>query len=113
MPIYEFRCQDCNQVSSFFTRSIDAALDPVCAHCQGRNLQRRMSSFAMGKTEQSVHEQFPGLGGSSTLDYYSDPRNIGRGVEESFHRHGVEMPDSVRENIAAARQGTLPKDIDV
>ena len=113
MPIYEYRCGDCQQVSSFFTRSISAKLEPVCSHCQGRNMQQRMSSFAMGKTEQSVHERFPALGGGSALDYYSDPRNIGRNVEESFQKHGLDMPDSVRENIAAAREGSLPKDIDI
>ena len=113
MPIYEYRCGDCNQLSSFFTRSIGAEIDPVCSYCQGRDMQRRMSSFAMGKTTQGVHEQFPSLGGGSALDYYSDPRNIGRNVEESFQRHGMEMPDSVRDNIAAAREGSLPKDLDI
>ena len=113
MPIYEYRCGACHRVSSFFTRSINAKLEPVCAHCQSKDMQRRMSSFAMGKTTQSVHEQFPAPGSGSALDYYSDPRNIGRGVEESFQRHGLEMPDSVRENIAAAREGSLPKDVDI
>ncbi len=113
MPIYEFRCGSCNQVSSFFTRSISSQPDPVCSHCQSRDMQRRMSSFAMGKTVQSVHEQHPALGGGSALDYYSDPRNIGRNVEESFQRHGLDMPDSVRDNIASAREGSLPKDLDI
>ena len=76
-------------------------------------MQRRMSSFSMGKTVESVHGQFPSLGGGSALDYYSDPRNIGRNVEESFQLHGLEMPDSVRDNISAAREGTLPKDLDL
>ncbi len=113
MPIYEYRCGACGQVSSFFTRSINAELEPVCAHCQSQDMRRRMSSFAMGKTVQSVHEQFPALGGGNALDYYSDPRNIGRNVEEGFRRHGLEMPDSVRDNIAAAREGSLPKDLEL
>ena len=113
MPIYEYRCGSCDRVSSFFTRSINAALTPVCSHCQSSDMQRRMSSFALGKTTQSVHEQYPTAGGSPALDYYSDPRNIGRNVEEGFQRHGVEMPQSVRDNIAAAREGSLPKELDL
>ena len=113
MPIYEYRCGNCNRVSSFFTRSINSQLEPVCSHCQSGDMQRRMSSFAMGRTVDSVHQQFPALGGGSALDYYSDPRNIGRNVEESFQRHGLEMPDSVRDNISAAREGTLPKDLEL
>ena len=113
MPIYEYRCQACGQVSSFFTKSIGAALEPVCANCQSKDMRRRMSSFAMVKTVDAVHEKYSGGSGASTLDYYSDPRNIGRNVEESFARHGMEMPEPVRETIDAARDGQLPKGLDV
>jgi len=47
------------------------------------------------------------------MDYYRDPRNIGRNVEESFSRYGVEIPKSVRESIDAARDGHLPQGIDI
>ena len=70
-----------------------------------------MSTFAMGKTTGAVHDAHP-TGGSSR-DYYSDPRNIGRHVEESFARHGVDMPDSVRESIDSARSGEAPKGLDL
>ena len=112
MPIYEYRCGNCDRVSSFFTRSINAELIPVCSHCQSCDMHRRMSSFALGKTTQSVQDQYSPGAATSAMDYYSDPRNIGRNVEESFQRHGVEMPESVRDNIAAAREGSLPKDLD-
>ena len=102
-----------NRYSSFFTRSINAELDPVCAHCQGRDMQRRMSSFAMGKTSSRSTNSSRPWAEAPALDYYSDPRNIGRNVEESFQRHGMDMPDSVRDNIAAAREGSLPKDLDI
>ena len=111
MPIYEYRCGSCNRVSSFFTRSIGAALDPVCAHCQSRDMQRRMSSFSMGKTTGSVHERT--AANTNSPDYYSDPRNIGRHVEESFQQYGMDMPQSVRDTIDAAREGELPKGLDV
>ena len=113
MPIYEYRCGSCDRVSSFFTRSINSQLTPVCQHCQSADMRRRMSSFAMGKATAAVHEQYPASGSAPALDYYSDPRNIGRNVEEGYRRHGLEMPDSVRENIAAAREGTLPKELEL
>jgi len=75
-------------------------------------MQRRMSSFALGKSAQSVHQQYPSSSGGSPLDYYSDPRNIGRHVEESFQRYGMEIPSSVRDTIDAAREGELPKGLD-
>ena len=111
MPIYEYRCGGCGQVSSFFIRSINSPLDPTCQHCRSKDLQRRMSSFAVAKTVQSVHEQFPTAGGPNK-DYYSDPRNIGRHVEETFQKRGMEVPPSIKETIDAARSGEMPKGVD-
>ena len=107
MPIYEYRCQSCDEVSSFFVRSIGIDLEPNCQHCQSNQMQRRMSSFALGKTGTSANQ------GASPLDYYRDPRNIGRNVEESFSRHGLKMPQPVRETIDAARDGNVPKGLDI
>ncbi len=75
-------------------------------------MTRRMSSFATAKTVQSVHEAHPMTSGPASADYYRDARNIGRHVEEQFSRHGVEMPQSVRDSIDAARQGELPQGLD-
>lgn len=111
MPIYEFRCGSCGKVSSFFTRSINAALDPSCDHCQSKEMQRRMSSFTTGKTTQSVHSQYPSSG-TPNPNYYSDPRNIGRHVEDSFKQYGLDIPQSVRNTIDAAREGDLPKGVE-
>lgn len=113
MPIYEYRCQDCGRVSSFFVRSIGSEVTAVCSHCGGSDMARRMSSFAMGKTVDSVHEQFGPGSEYRTPEYYSDPRNIGRNVEAAFQKHGVEMPQSVRDNIDAARSGETPKGMDL
>ena len=111
MPIYEYRCQECQHVSSIFVRSISSPLTPACQTCGSADVERRMSTFAMGKTTGAVHDAHPT--GSSSRDYYSDPRNIGRHVEESFARHGVDMPDSVRESIDSARSGEAPKGLDL
>ena len=108
MPIYEYRCSDCSKVSSFFTRSISSPLEPVCSHCRSFDMVRRMSSFATAKSVQSVHEAHPLGSGLPSPDYYSDTRNIGRHVEERLSRYGVEMPQTVRDSIDAARQGEFP-----
>ena len=107
MPIYEYRCQICHQLSTFFVRSVGVALEPICSSCGSADMQRRMSAFAMGKTTSGVHASTPTSGNSR--EYYSDPRNIGRHVEDTFTRHGVEMPATVRESIDAARGGEVPK----
>ena len=113
MPIYEYRCQECREVSAFLVRSGGgaAAFTPACRACGSSAVARRMSTFALGKTTAGVHEAHPA--GSPNRDYYRDPRNIGRNVEESFAKHGVAMPDSVRQSIDAARSGEAPQGIDL
>ena len=113
MPIYEYRCQSCGKVSSFFVRSIGGEVNAVCGYCQSAYMERRMSSFTMGKTTSSVHEAFPSGSEHRSPEYYQDPRNIGRGVEDTFAKHGMDMPQSVRDNIDAARQGETPKGLDL
>jgi putative FmdB family regulatory protein len=113
MPIYEYRCQSCGKVSSFFVRSIGGEVNAVCGYCQSAYMERRMSSFTMGKTTSSVHEAFPSGSEHHSPEYYQDPRNIGRGVEAAFVKHGMDMPQSVRDNIDAARQGETPKGLDL
>ncbi|MBI2872769.1 MAG: zinc ribbon domain-containing protein [Chloroflexi bacterium] len=113
MPIYEYRCQECNRTSSFFTRSISQAVEPVCSSCGSQRMERLMSAFAHHKTVAQVHEESGSPPAFPTPDYYSDPRNIGRHVEETFQKHDVELPQSIREKIDAARQGVMPKELDV
>ena len=113
MPIYEYRCEMCGGMSSFFTKSINTAVEPVCAHCQGRDMRRAMSTFATGRSSRPAQGNYSSEMMGSPQNYYRDPRNIGRHVEDSFSRHGVEMPESVRNTIQAAREGDLPKGLDI
>ncbi len=115
MPIYEYRCRACERKSSFFTRSINDSLEPVCPHCDSPDMRRAISSFAYHKSLKTIHEESgpPSGIGAPSLDYYKDPRNVGRRVEESFQKYGVEMPQSVRDTIDAARDGDLPAGLDL
>ncbi len=51
MPIYEYRCQSCHLVSSFFFKAASAATDVTCEHCGDAGVERIMSAFAQGRTE--------------------------------------------------------------
>jgi hypothetical protein len=48
---------------------------------------------------------------SPGLDYYKDPRNIGRWAEKRFNEMSIEMPPQLREEIQAAREGELPESL--
>ena len=103
MPTYEYRCQSCNVKSSFFVRSMRQKLSPSCPECQSSDMERVISpvSFKMSS----------GTGAQS--DYYRDSSSIGRNVERSYKKFGVEMPGSVRKTIDDARRGKMPKGLDL
>ena len=44
----------------------------------------------------------------SSPDYYKDPRNIGRWVENKFKDMDMEIPGEIQQKIQAAREGELP-----
>ncbi len=46
---------------------------------------------------------------NAPMEYYKDPRNIGRWTEKRFQDMGQEMPDDIKQTIQAAREGELPK----
>ena len=113
MPIYEYRCLKCGRPSSFFTRSVKESLSPVCSHCSGTQMQRLISPFAHHKSLKTIHKESGPPSGYPSPEYYSDPRNIGRHVEDSFRKHGMEVPEQVKESIHAAREGELPQGLDL
>ncbi|MEE9286205.1 MAG: zinc ribbon domain-containing protein [Dehalococcoidia bacterium] len=49
MPIYEYLCHSCRRIVSIFQRSISAQAEPVCPHCQGGDLERRISRVIIAK----------------------------------------------------------------
>lgn len=46
MPIYEFHCTSCNNVSSIYFRTTTDTPDLRCRHCGSGAVQRILSAFA-------------------------------------------------------------------
>lgn len=109
MPIYEFRCQDCGRLSSVFTRTVAATVEPRCSHCGSARLEKAVSRFAYHKSEADILRDYGAE--PKRLEDYKDPRQIGRWAERKFKEFGIEMPKEAREMIDAAREGEFPEPI--
>ena len=108
MPIYEFRCDVCHKKSSVFVRSVGIFAIPACSFCGSKEMTRVMSSFVMGRSDRSRAEDLSNVPNKPNLDYYSDPRNIGKWTEKRAKELGFELPPEIKENIEKARSGKLP-----
>ncbi len=104
MPIYEYTCKSCRRLTSAFVRSATNETPPLCQHCGGKTA-RALTRFAVGRAPPSSRSDFAS---PRTGEDYSDPRQIGRWVEDKFDQYGMDLPGEAREMIDAARDGDLP-----
>ncbi|MFA5399393.1 MAG: zinc ribbon domain-containing protein [Dehalococcoidia bacterium] len=108
MPIYEYICHNCKKKVGIFMRLSALQQDPACPVCGGTGLRRIFSSFAVVKSTAQVHEESGEPGPGMSADYYKDPRNIGRSLENQFKNMNMEIPSEIRDSIDKAREGVLP-----
>jgi len=108
VPIYEYRCQKCERLTSVFVRSVSAEVKAKCEHCGSVRMKRVMSRVQRTKSTQDVLDEYgtPEAGAG-----IQDPRQIGSWVEKRFQEYGMDVPAETREMIDRAREGDLPDEI--
>jgi putative FmdB family regulatory protein len=79
MPIYEYRCGDCQRRVSVFFRSFSAVGDATCPRCGGANLTRLMSRVAVVRGGS-------GSEGDGDDDLGPDPTEMLAGLDENDPR---------------------------
>ena len=57
MPIYEYRCQQCSEVSSYYLKTYGAVPRSGCKHCQSPDIQRIMSNVTHIRSEADKFAQ--------------------------------------------------------
>jgi putative FmdB family regulatory protein len=137
MPIYEFYCEKCNTVFSFFSRSVNTTKTPKCPKCN-KALRRQMSLFAKvsrGKEapaddgmpqldEAKMEKAMAMLAGEAEKMGEDDPRqaaqlmrkltdatglSLGAGMEEALHRlEKGEDPDQIEAEMGDLLEGEEP-----
>ena len=51
MPVYEFRCDPCGNISSIYFRTSTDSPSLTCRHCGSNEVRRILSSFASPRSE--------------------------------------------------------------
>jgi putative FmdB family regulatory protein len=48
MPIYEYRCEECDEPFEVFVRSSSQQINPTCPKCGGQKVKKAVSLFGVG-----------------------------------------------------------------
>ena len=112
MPLFEYKCDDCQRVNTLLVYSWTRDSDHACGGCGGDNLSKLVSRFSFrrswgdslnwapsGETMRDVNEDDPGsvdqymgrikqeMGGQVTSDF-EEMRRENRSGPPSFDQHG-------------------------
>lgn len=126
MPIYEFYCQDCHTLFSFFSRRVDTETRPACPRCARPQLERRMSLFAIsrGRSREPAGDDLPEVdearmeramaGMAAELEGVNedDPRAMGRMMRRLFDAAGMQMGPGMGEALRRMEAGEDPDQVE-
>ncbi len=114
MPIYEYRCADCQKKVSVFFRSFSAVdqAQPRCPICQGTHLTKMVSKVRVirGAASSGGDDGFD----DSMLDDVNenDPRSLGRMMRRMADETGEDMGPEFGEVVNRLEKGEDPEAIE-
>ena len=125
MPIYEFYCEPCNTIFSFFSRGVNTARIPACPGCR-RPLKRQMSIFAKvsrGKAEPAGDDMPPideakmekamaMLAGEAEKINEDDPRQAAQLMRKLTDATGLSLGSGMEEVLSRLEKGEDPDRIE-
>ena len=114
MPIYEFYCQKCNTIYSFFSKSVNTEKVPFCPQCKTIKLKRQMSVFSTisgrEESEDEIDEDDPRQA-ATLMRKLSEATglSLSSGMEEALSRlESGEDPDKIEEEMGDLLEGEDP-----
>ncbi|MFC1895056.1 FmdB family zinc ribbon protein [Thermodesulfobacteriota bacterium] len=125
MPIYEFYCEDCNTIFSFFSKTVNTTKQPTCPRCKATPLVRRMSVFAVtGRVQEDgdmddvpfdeakMERAIETLAREAENIDENDPRQAARLMQRLTDMTGVELGPGMQEAMQRMEAGEDPDEIE-
>lgn len=106
MPIYEYRCNQCQKEFSQLILNFKKIKKIHCKYCNSRHLTKLLSSFCVHQTEES---RLSNLDTSKPKNegFYKDSRNIGLWAKKRMREMGVDLGHKMDEIIEKGRTGKI------
>ncbi len=112
MPEYEFRCLDCKRtVSLFLTLAEYDTAAPVCPHCGGSHLRRKIGRVRVTRSEDSRLESLSDPSSWGDVDE-NDPQSMARMMRRMSKESGEEMGPEFDDAVDRLESGESPEDVE-
>ena len=113
MPIYEYRCQNCQRRVSIWWRTFSEAETGTthCPRCGGEELSRLVSRVRIVRSEESRLEDLADPSSFGDLDE-NDPRSIARFMRKMSDEVGEDIGPEFEEVVDRLESGESPEDIE-
>ena len=113
MPIYEYRCQECNRRVTVFWRSFSEAEtgNATCPHCQGTRLARLVSRVRVVRSEESRLDNMSDFGDLPDIDE-NDPKAMGHWMRKMSAEIGEDLGPEFDEVVGRLEAGEDPEKIE-
>ncbi len=125
MPVYEFYCPDCHAIYNFFSRRPNTSTRPACPSCARRDLDRRLSLFAISKGRGEREDDTDGglpdgvdeaammkamAAMTDELEHLDedDPKQAARVMRRLLDNAGLKLGDAMADMMARMEAGEDP-----
>jgi putative FmdB family regulatory protein len=125
MPIYEFYCEACHTVYSFFAKTVNTDKRPDCPDCGRSELERQVSLFATtgeakepGDTDDlpvdgsKMEQAMESLAGEAATLNEDDPRQAAQLMRKLSHETGLQYGSGIEEALGRMEAGEDPETIE-
>ncbi len=112
MPVYEFRCQSCqNKVGVRMNYADYGKKQPVCPVCKSKKLTRSIGRVRIAKSEDRRLEDLSDPAFMGDVDE-NDPKSIGRAMKKMGKEMGEDLPPEFEEITSRLEAGEDPESIE-
>lgn len=96
MPLFEFRCLNCQKRFTFMVGVVADNTDPRCPACASKNLKKLISRFVSGRSDD---ERMENIADKLEAQDFDDPRAMRRFAREMGREMGSETGDDLSDEM--------------